>query len=206
MIRRLSSSLPVSPIITMHETWQRNRLHYDSMQLRLLPWRKYRNRKKQLMFHTQTKHETHTFLERDKQPSPLCEMFNLFSSRKSLLFRPAPEWEGLIKRMGGRLRFKAEAITASPRLERTSWTWWTGMHASDRRWNYRSRVYLQHRNRLDLFLQLPHPFQRRGHLLSDVLQIRARTHTPLLKRQHSFIRLEMLTSSSSILRTCCTYL
>lgn len=42
-------------------------------------------------------------------------------------------------------------------------------NASD--WNQNYSVHLQHGNCLDLFLQLPHPFQRRCHLFSDVLQI-----------------------------------
>lgn len=76
-------------------------------------------------------------------------------------------------------------------------------NVSDRRWNYRGRVYLQHGNCLDLFLQLPHPFQRRSHLLSDVLQTRARTHT---QGYYSGNTVGNVDNSSSILRTCCTYL
>lgn len=49
-----------------------------------------------------------------------------------------------------------------------------------------SRVYLQYGNCLDLFLQLPHPLQRRGHLLSDVLETRTRAQI-----QYSFVQCEV---------------
>lgn len=88
--------------------------------------------------------------------------------------------------MGGQLRFKGEAITLL-------FVWGViGRDAREtyRRWNYRGRVYLQHGNCLDLFLQLPHPFQRRSHLLSDVLQTRTYTHKVIT----AIIQLEMLTT------------
>lgn len=63
-------------------------------------------------------------------------------------------------------------------------------------------VYLQHGNRLDLFLQLPHPFQRGRHLLPDVLE-NTRTIVQCLFfafMSRGYLSMLMLYKSFSVLR------
>lgn len=186
----------------MHETWQRNRFHQDSMQLRSLPWRKYRNRKKQLnCFIHERKLNTKRYISRVQQTTKASVARGLTSFLlEQIYYSVRLEREGLIKRMGGRLRFKAEVITASLRLERDGQV----MHAARETHRIGGEIIAAvFTCNMGIALTCSSSSLIRSNdtaICSLMFWKYTRVITAVIQFHSG------LTSSSSILRTCCTYL